>query len=190
MITEASEIQSITELAAEMMDTFLRTNGKPPRIRQWKDKYKSRAMYLLWKCHLEEVSPPVDLVMLVGCLFGERHDWPVAKFSAVNFLAQEYEPIELGQKLPEGAKSGVSAIIKEHGGIQKKARDLDDVAGNNDRDYRRTMDSWIEDPLFIYLWAQKFDKNQNRKSRRSDHDRAELLAVVKKALLALNSTDS
>lgn len=179
------KIDAITEEAAEMMKTFLRADAETPRVGQWKDKYKRDVMRLIWECHLEETAPPVDLVMLVGCLFGDRHDWPVAKFAAISFLAQNYEPVQLGQGLPEGAKTGISEILKEHGGVLKAARPLDDEAGNDERDYRRTVDTWAKEPLFLYLWAQKYDRYQTRK-----HDRTALLAVAKEALAASNSENS
>lgn len=185
MIFEENESASITEQAAEMMKTFLRADVKPPKIGQWKDKYKRDVMRLIWECHMEEIPPPVDLVMLVGCLFGDRHDWPVSKFAAISFLAHTYEPIQLGESLPEGAKTGISEILKEHGGVLKAARPLDDEAGNDERDYRRTADTWAKEPLFIYLWAQKYDRYQARK-----HDRADLVAVAKEALAASNSENT
>lgn len=186
MFADTNGIQYITERAAEMMNTFLRTNGKPPRIGQWKDKYKNSAMLLLWQCHLEGMVPPVDLVMLMGCLFGQRHDWSVAKFAAISFLAQHYEPLQSGQDLPEGAKTRLAEIIKEHGGVLKKARKLDDVAGNDERDYRRTVDSWVKEPLFLYLWAQKYDRHQARKK----YDRSNLLVAAKEALSKETLSDS
>ncbi len=158
MLTETENVKLVTEQAAKMMETFLHTNGRPPKIGQWKDKYKNRAMHMLWQCHLEKIVPPVDLVMLVGCLFGDRQDWSVAKFAAISFLAQHYEPIELGQDLPEGAKTRISEIIQEHGGILKESRPLDDKAGNDQRDYRRTVDSWAKDSLFLYMWGQKYGR--------------------------------
>ena len=184
MLLETDESASITEQAAEMMKTFLKRTKKPPRDGQWKDKYKSNAMRLLWRCQLEKVVAPVDLVVLVGCLFGKRHNWSYAKFEAVTYLAQNYKPIQLGQDLPKGSKTHISKIIKKHGGALKTARKLSDKVGNVGRDYRRTVDSWIEDPLFLYLWARKYEKYQNYKAK---YNYDELLNVAKQALSSSNS---
>ncbi len=136
MIFDTDESASITEQAAEMMQTFLKNTRKPPRDGQWKDKYKGRVMQLLWRCQLEKKVIPVDLVVLIGCLFGERHSWSYAKFEAVTYLAQEYEPIQLGQSLPKGAKSALSKIIKKHRGELKTPRKLDDKVDNIKHDYK------------------------------------------------------
>lgn len=169
----------VVEQAAKMMSTFLQKNKKPPRDGQWKDKYKSNAMNLLWRCYCEKLVIPVDLVVLVGCLFGERHSWSTAKFEAVTFLAHEYPPIRLGQNLPARAKTHVSKILKKHGGELVKARKLGGEIGNIERDYRRTVVPWIKDPLFLYVWARKYETYQGYKAK---YDFNELMTVVKSAL--------
>lgn len=184
MIFDTDESASITEQAAEMMQTFLKNTRKPPRDGQWKDKYKGRVMQLLWRCQLEKKVIPVDLVVLIGCLFGERHSWSYAKFEAVTYLAQEYEPIQLGQSLPKGAKSALSKIIKKHGGELKTPRKLNDKEGNVKHDYRRTIDSWVEDSLFLDVWALKHKKYQGRKAK---YNSDELLDVAKQAVSRSNS---
>ncbi|MCC6598104.1 MAG: hypothetical protein IT559_04890 [Alphaproteobacteria bacterium] len=184
MVFEEDESAPITDQAAEMMKTFLKKHRKPPRDGQWKDKYKSRVMELLWKCQYTKTTVPVDLVVLIGCLFGERHSWSYAKFEAVTYLAQEYEPIQLGQDLPKGAKSALSKIIKKHGGELKTPRKLNDKAGNVKHDYRRTIDSWIEDPLFLHVWGLKHKKYQGRKAK---YNSDELLDVAKQTVSHSNS---
>jgi len=122
----------------------------------------------------------------VGCLFGERHNWSYAKFEAVTYLAQDYEPIQPGQDLPEGSKTHVSKIIKKHGGVLKRARKLNNKSGNFERDYRRTVDSWIADPLFLYLWARKHKKYEERKAK---SNMSELLGLAREALKPLSPKD-
>ncbi len=186
MLLETDESAPVIEQAAEMMKTFQQKTLKPPRDAQWKNKFKSRAMQLLWRCELEKVIVPVDLVVLVGCLFGERHGLSPAKFEAIAYLALDYEPIQRGHDLPEGTKTNISKIIKKHGGVLKTARKLSSKSGNFERDYRRTVDSWIADPLFLYMWARQYEKYQNRKAKGNFAERVD---VAKQALSSSKSKD-
>ena len=147
--------KSIIEQTAEMMDVFFHPENKP-REAQWLKDFKNQAMQLLWQCHFEKIVPPVDLVILTGCLFGDRHNWSYAKFAVLNFLARNYAPTKTTKSLPRGTKSKVNRIINECGGTLEQPRKLNDASGNEARDYRKTFDGWIEEELFFYIWGQKY----------------------------------
>jgi hypothetical protein len=132
-------------------------------------------MALLWRCNVSGHKPPVDLVMLVGCLFGKRHDWSVTKFAVINQLAKKYKPIKIGDPAPEGLKSFASKIIMEYGGTLNSARELDSKKGTMSRDYRRTIDKWLKEPLFLYLWEDKYYETLGRSRKYS----AEILESIK-----------
>lgn len=172
MPTKAYILDSIVSEASEMMHTFFHP---PKRIldAQWQDQYKKRAMKLLWQCHSENITAPVDLVCLVGCLFGERHNWPYAKFAVVNYLALNYSPMASTKEFPRGLKSRINEIIVECGGSKKlpKHTVLDPRS-----DYRRNIDSWLKDEAFMQMWAFKYHYFK------TNPPNIEALESVKKAL--------
>lgn len=181
---------SITEEAAEMMALFLKPEANQPKAVQWKNQYKSQAMRLLWRCNLERITPPVDLVVLVGCLFGERHNWSYAKYAAATFLAMLHAPIPAEEPLPEGLKSRTARVIEKCGGDLKKQRKVDAYMGNVERDYRKTLDGWRKDPLFNYVWAQKYNKDQDRQTSPHKLFRDQVLEAIKKKFPLLEQDDS
>jgi len=152
---ETDEDIRIKAEAEEMMETFLIESKKPPYKAQWKKDYKNRAMHLLWKCNLHGRVPPVGLVMLVGCLFGDRHDWPVVKYAVINLLAEKYDPRTLGKKPQRGVRADAARIIREYGGTLKTPRPLDEEEDENSRNYAKTFDGWCEDSLFLEMWAKR-----------------------------------
>jgi hypothetical protein len=154
--------KEIIEKSSEMMRVFLRREAKPPRIAQWKDKCKKQMMKLLWQCYFDEIHPPVELVMLNSCLFGKRHNWSIAKFEVISYLAQTCPPAKSVGKLPRGVKSEVDRIIEKHGGLQRNSRLLNDADGNEEHDYRRIFDKWIKEDAFIRIWQKKYLQYQNR----------------------------
>ena len=148
--------RSIIEQSAEMMDVFFRPENKPKDCVQWQKDFKNQTMQLLWQCHFEKIVPPVDLVILTGCLLGDRHNWSYAKFAVLNFLARNYCPTKVIKELPRGTKSQISRIINECGGVLEETRKLDGSLGNEMHDYRSTFDGWVEEDLFFYIWGQKY----------------------------------
>ncbi|MFO0389952.1 MAG: hypothetical protein ACK502_09600 [Alphaproteobacteria bacterium] len=152
----------IVEQSSEMMDVFLHSGAKKKPSAQWKDQFKKQVMLLLWECYFEEIPPPIELVMLSSCILGKRHDRSTAQFAVVSYLASTCPPAKAVKDLPPGVKTEVSRIIKQHGGLQKKPRQLDSFLGNEEHDYRRIFDKWIKDEIFIRLWQKKYVQYQNR----------------------------
>ncbi|MCE7887671.1 MAG: hypothetical protein DYH13_09260 [Alphaproteobacteria bacterium PRO2] len=170
VLTEAEKI------AGEILDDTVR------KEKQWATKYKDRAMRLLWKCHLESITPPFGLVILVGLLFGSRQDWPAAKFSVLGALAEKFDPPEKNQKLQRGALSLAARALEQSGGILKVARELDDEKGNDKRRYEQTVKPWLHDPVFLYLWAHKRREALNRAGDFQLYLRENLTRIIKSAL--------
>ncbi len=168
--------KKIVEQSSEMMEAFLHPDAKKHKSPQWKDQFKKQAMLLLWECYFEEIPPPIELVMLSSCILGKRHDWSTAKFAVVSYLALTCPPSKAVKDLPSGVKSEVSRIIKRHGGLQKKPRQLDSFVGSEEHDYRRIFDKWIKDEIFIRLWQKKYVQYQNRPYN------AEAIEIAKMAL--------
>lgn len=141
----------ITEEAERLVMELL--EGKTDKSnRQWADKYKKSAMCLMWACHTEQIPPPHGLVILVGLLFGDRHDWQPAKFHVARALAEEFDPPEDGQALPRGAQALAAKTLEECDGLLKTPRPLDDEAGNDSRSYQKTARALLADPILITLW--------------------------------------
>jgi hypothetical protein len=180
----------VTREAAKMMKAFLKPKTQEKRPVQWADQYKGHAISLLWRCNLEKITPPVDLVMLIGCLFGERHNWSYAKYAAATFLALHHAPIPAEKTLPEGLQSRAARVIEKSGGTLKKLRKMDAYKGNIKRDYRQTLDGWRDEPLFNYVWQQKYNKNQDRQMSPHKLFRDEALEAIKKEFSSLEQDDS
>lgn len=153
---KAWQKRQVIEETADMMEVYFRPENKPKTTAQWEKEFKDRVMKLHWQCHFEKIEPPVDLILLTGCLFGDRHNWSYAKYAVLNYLARHYVPTKNTKDLPRGTKSKVSRIISECGGVLQSPRSLDSSKGNEKSDYRKNLDGWIEEDLFFYIWEKKY----------------------------------
>lgn len=169
----------IEDAAAILMISFWEKQKEQQEDPQWRDKIKGDAMSLLWKCEFKKKSIPTDLMILIGCLFGDRHSWTFAKYDAVSHLAYKWAPIKRGTSPPRGAISALSKILKKHGGVLKAKRPLDDSKGNIERDYRATIYGWFDDELFLYLWAEKHER---LKAFKEDPASVEKINIARSAL--------
>lgn len=172
--------QYIAEEAAQMAGDIL--YDRIEKKGHWQDKLKTRVMKLLWQTHLKSVVPPYDLVILIGLLFGDRHDWPFAKFSVIEELAKNYNPPKDGKIVSRGAKSFAARILEEEGGILARPRPLNVEEGNIKRNYRATIDKWFEDPIFLYLWSHKRRVHLNRHGDFSYITDKNLAAIIESCL--------
>lgn len=152
---KARQTRQIVEETENMMDVYFRPGNKPKTTAQWEKEFKDRVMKLHWQCHFEKIEPPVDLILLTGCLFGDRHNWSYAKYAVLNFLARNYVPTTNTKDLPRGTKSKVGRIISECGGVLKSPRSLNLSNGNEKSDYRKTLNGWVKEELFFYIWEKK-----------------------------------
>lgn len=126
--------------------------GKKPHT---VSEIKNRALALLWKCHLETIRPPENVIILFGILLGRRQDWPAAKFAVIDALAEKYDPPHDGEAFVRGTLRAAAQAYEEFGGLLQKSRKLDSAKGNENHRYEQTVRPWLSDPVFKALWAHK-----------------------------------
>jgi hypothetical protein len=161
----------------EIFEQFYGVTPPPKNDREWKSKAQSKIFLNLLKLYFSQENNDktskaashqkltLEMVMCVGAAFGRKLQWPEEKFTILNEVALEIAPPEIGERLPKGFKSKAAKSLNKKGGIIN--RKLDSSKGNDQHSYERTIESWINDPIFREIWAyrhkqlQKYTPNKN-----------------------------